>query len=176
MKLQASQREKILIIAAAVVFFVVVTAILWGPLLRSWRSASNQHNARRQQMKLVEETLAQQAEIETRYEQYRKTLASRSGSTAVPDALQKISALAARSGVNVRARTPQPQREQRGFTEVPIEYSLEASTETLVKFLYEVRVAQDLIDVTDLKIFPSPQKPETLRVEMRVVNLRVGQK
>lgn len=173
--IQPSQREKMLILTAAAVGFVAITALIWGPLLRSWRSTSLQYGQKKEQFKLVQETIAQQSMYEEQYKELHAAMAARQGSAAMPDVLQKVGDLFRNAGINVRSRTPQPERAQRGFTEVPIDYSVEATTESLVRFLYEVKIAQDLMDIPEMKITPAPGNPGTLRADLKVITLRSAQ-
>ena len=168
--IQRSQREKVLIIASAILLFVLVTYVTWGPLLRSWRTTWSQSEAKKQELVRVKTTVAKKPELDREYQKLAEAMAG--GPSLVPDVLVKVEALARSAGVNIINRRPQQPNNKGGFTEVPIECSMEATIDTLVKFLYDVKSAQDLLDIAELKITPTPQDPTKLRAEVRVVSLR----
>ncbi len=174
--IQTSQREKILIITAGVVLFVVVSFFIWKPVFRAWRLNSNLQVSKRSELELTKQTLAKEKEWSVAYEELLKTIGSKSGPQAVVDALQKVEQLASGAGVTVRTRNSGETKMRGGFTEVPVECSVEATTDAMVKFLYDIKVAQDLLDVAELKVTPTPANPSVLRCDLRIVALRSGTK
>ena len=174
MMIQASQREKVLIIATAGLLFVVVTFIVWRPMIRSWISTSTQQSLKTSELDRVHSTLARQQALERENQELIKSMNNPSGPSPVPDVLQKVELLARNNGVTIKSRTPQPPHDKGGFTEVAVECSMEASIDTLVKFLYDIKTAQDLLDIAELKISPTPASPGTLRADARIVSLRTS--
>jgi len=170
----STQREKALIIAVSIVAFVVVTFFIWKPLLAMWRQTSTEYASKQRQLELVKETLAKQPEIEKEFKELNSKMSNPNGVAPVSDVLQKVEQLARDSGITLRSRTPQPPRDKGGFTEVAVECSMDASIDSLVHFLYNVRTAQDLLDVTELKVTPKPANPSLLSADARLVSLRAG--
>ncbi|MSR64852.1 MAG: hypothetical protein EXS18_03625 [Verrucomicrobiae bacterium] len=176
MKIQPSQREKWLIITAGVVLFVVATLFIGKPLLATWRTTALQYQNKKQELELVHATLAKQPELEKKHQELIKQSNSPNRPSGVPEVLQRVGQIARDAGVTVRSENPQEPRDKGGFVEVAVEYSMEASIETLVSFLYKVRTAQDMLDVTELKVTPTPANALILRVEARVVSLSASGK
>ncbi len=170
-QIQTSQREKILIIATSVVLFVVVSFFLWKPLFLSWRNTSLLYDSKKLELANVRKTLAQEPEYRQKYKELSDRLKNPGGPTPVPDVLPKLEQFGRDAGVNFRSRTPQPPRDRGGFTEVAVECSMDASIDSLVQFLYQVKTAQELIDVTELKITPTPANASILRADARLVSL-----
>ena len=175
MKIQPSQREKLLTITAGVVLFIVLSFFIWKPLIATWRTTAQQYESKKLELENVHATLAKQPELEKKYIDLIKSNKT-SPPSEVPDVLQRVEQIARDAGVTVRSRNPQQPRDKGGFTEVAVEYSMEASIETLVSFLYSVRTAQDMLDVTELKVTPTPANASILRADVRLVSLRASGK
>jgi Tfp pilus assembly protein PilO len=172
--MQTSQREKFLIIVTSVVVFVVVSFFLWRSIIERWGALSRDHSTKKQDLVLVEATLAQKQEYETQYQELMTKMADQTGPSPVANVLQKVEQLAGDAGVTVRSRTPQQPKDRSGFVETPVDCSVDARIETLVKLLFSIRTAQDLLDVTELKITPTPADPAVLRADLRIVSLSLG--
>lgn len=177
MKIQPSQREKILIIATAGLLFVLVSVMIWKPLLRSWRATADQYRAKKQEFTLVQATIEHQPSYEKDYQKLIEALNNPNGPAAVPALGLKVEQLARDSGVTIRnSSTPQPPHDKEGFTEVAMDFSMDANLDSLVRLLFNIRTAQDLLDVKELKITPTPANAAILRADMRIVSLRAGGK
>lgn len=174
--IQPSQREKLLIITTGIVLFVVLSFFVGKPLINAWKETSAQYDSKKQERELVRATLERQPELEKKYDELVKKSNTANRPAAVPDVLQTLDQIAREAGVTVRSQTPEPPRDKGGFTEVAVNYSMDATIETLVKFLYSVRTAQDLLDVTELKVTQNPANPSILRTDVRLVSLRAGGK
>ena len=159
-------------IGLAVVLFVVVSFFIWKPVLRTWRLNSSLHVAKKSELALVQETLASEQDWRVEYEGLLKTIGNAKGPQAVVNALEKVDQIASGAGVIVKSRNSGQTRERGGFTEVPVEFAVEATTEAMVKFLYDIKVAQDLLDVAELKVTPTPANPAVLRCDLRIIALR----
>jgi len=170
---QTSQREKMQIIVAAVVVFVLVSFVIWRPLIRTWRQSSQQHVQKKQRLAIMEAALARQPEYEKKYEELLKTIHAEDSPSPVPNILAKVQQLATESGVTIRTQQPEAPKEKGGFVEAAVQCSADANIESLVRFLYGVKKAQDLLDVTELKITPTPANPSGLRADFRVASLSV---
>lgn len=172
--IQPSQREKFLIILAAGVLFVVVSFLIWRPIVRSWRDSSRRLAQAKQYLQSVEETLAKQPKLTEEFEDLVKVMEKAGGPSPVPNALQKVEQFANESSVVLRNRTVEQPRNRGGFTEVAVNCSAEAGLQSLVDFLIKIKTAQDLLDVIELKITPTPANPAVLRADVRISALSVS--
>ena len=84
------------------------------------------------------------------------------------DVLKKIEQVAAAAGARIEQQRPLTAVERDVYRELPVQSRIEATTDSLVKFLFALRTGSGFINVEQLQIAPKPDNPTILRCDILI--------
>lgn len=163
-----SQRDRIMVLLVALVC-VVLSLLILRPVIRKWREVSSTYALKKGELQQIQATLANEKELKKEYDDFIKAVKNPTGFTGVAAVRERVEQLRTDSGITIKSWTP-----REGPAEIAVDITTEARIESLVKFLYGVKTAPDLLDVTELKITPTPVDPAVLGGSVRVASLSVN--
>ena len=169
--MKLSQRERYLLYATILVGVILVSWLLLLPLVRSCRSLGDQRLALQQQLEQYEATVARKPLWQQEYEALRGNLGERTEQyEQMSEVLQKIEEVAKASGVNLTTRSGLSPKDRGVFVEFPASCRLEATTESLVRFLFALRTGSGFVSVQKLDITAQPKSNVlTCDIEIRAL-------
>jgi Tfp pilus assembly protein PilO len=158
------------------VLVITVTAIVLGinylvvvPLLRNWKETGMQLKSKQRVLDGMMTTLQQKEEWSKEYDELKKGL----GQQADPfhytsDVAKKIQQIATSSGVQINATRQMTEEDKGVYRVLPVQCTVEATTESLVKFLFALQTGAGFMSVEQLTLSPRPENPGILRCEIQV--------
>ncbi len=164
-----SKRERTLLIATVSVVVVGLNLFVVPPLVRSWESVSGSLRSQQRQLASYRSTVAQLPGWQADYGQLKEQLGQQIEQfNETSDVLKKIDEVGAAAGVMISGRRPLPVIERDVYRELPVQCRLEATTESLVKFLYALRTGAGFVNIEQLQISPRPDNPGILRCDILI--------
>jgi type IV pilus assembly protein PilO len=151
-----NKRERGLLIVTGCAVFATINYLWLVPQMRSWDDVQQTLQQRKAQVALMERALENfpqwQAEYAALRQQVRETSDVPASSTEV---LKKIEDIAAISGVVVSNRRPRAPIERDVYREFPVDCKVEATIESLTKFLFALQTSSGFMNVEQLSVTPS---------------------
>ena len=137
-----NKRERILLVTTIGALVVGVSYLLLSPLTKAWTSLRGQITAQRSELQMIRTTIAHAPGWRQQYDALRGSLGNASERFSSPtDVLKKVQEVGSRAGVAIINSSELRSVEKDVYRELPVKCTFEATTESLVKFLYE-RLAQ----------------------------------
>jgi len=163
---------------------ITITAVLLGinymlviPLVRSWGEVGNKLGDRQHELEGVKETIHRKAEWSKQYDELKQGLGQKAGAfQRTSDVLKKIEEVATGSGVQVTSRRPMLEENKGVYRVLPVQYAVEATTDSLVHFLFALQTGAGFMSDEQLQISPRPENPGILRcdVQLRALAAKAG--
>ena len=155
---------------------VTITAIVLGinylliiPLVRGWGETGTKLVTQQRQLKGVQETIQHKVEWRKEYDQLKEELGQRTERFQhSSDVVKKIQEVASSSGVQINATTQPPEEDKGVYRVLPVKCTIEATTESLVKFLFALQTGAGFMSVEQLSVAPRPENPGVLRCDIQV--------
>lgn len=164
-----NRREQILI---TVIAGIVVLGGTWGvgaSLAQRWRDTRNQVSTRRRELTAMRVAIGQKSQWQGEVERLRQGLGQQEQAlNQMSDLLKRIDEVGAASGIIISSRRPQPVAERGAYRELPLQCAFEATTESLVRFLYALQTGASVISVDQLQVAPRPDNSGILRGEIQL--------
>ncbi len=164
-----NQREQILI---SVIAGIVVIGGTWGVgavLAQRWRETRSQLSARRREVSSMQTAIGQKSQWQGEVERLRQGLGQQQQAlNQMSDLLKRIDEVGVASGLVISSRRPQPVAERGAYRELPLQCAFEATTESLVRFLYALQTGASVISVDQLQVAPRPDNSGLLRGEIQL--------
>jgi Tfp pilus assembly protein PilO len=164
-----NKRERVLLRATLGVLFIGANWLLVGPLYGRWADTRRDLLARRRELDAMKATIALAPQWQEEYDRLRGSFAQ---STArfnhTSEVLKKVEEVGQQAGVAFTARRPLPEGNTGAVRELPVSCSVEASTEALVRFLYNIQSASGFMSVEQLQVVPRPDNPSLLRCDVQI--------
>jgi Tfp pilus assembly protein PilO len=169
-----SKREQKLLTATVVILAVGASYAILAPLLKGWGRAGRSLTAQRRELGVMKSIVQRQPAWEEEYAQLRASLnQAPQRFNAASDVLKKIEEVGAGSGVIISARRSRKEEDRGVYMELPVDCTVEATTESLVRFLYALQTAAGFMRVEQLQVSPKPDNPALLRCDIQVRALSV---
>jgi Tfp pilus assembly protein PilO len=164
-----NKRERALLIATIAVALVVLNYLLisrlWGP----WQRGQQQLAARGRELAGMQAQIARQPQWQQENDTLRQSLGQGEQRFAQPsDVLKKIEEVGAAAGILISSRQPMLAVDKEIYRELPVKCSFDATTESLVKFLYGLQTGSGFINVEQLQVFPRTENPDILRCDIQI--------
>jgi len=160
----------ITVIVVGVNYFLVI------PLLRSWRDTGDRRKAQERELALVRATIQREPQWQKQYDELRQSLGQRTESfQKVSDVEKKIVEVAATAGVQMTSRRSLQEEDKGVYRVLPEQCALEASTESLVRFLFALQTGAGFMSIEQLQVSPRPENPGILRCDVQVRALATKQ-
>jgi Tfp pilus assembly protein PilO len=164
-----SKRERTLLVTTIAVLVIGVNLLLVAPLVRAWRTVTTAHVTEQRQLAGYRATVAQEPRWRAEYEQLRGQIGQQvTHFQQTSDVLKKIEEVGAAAGVVITARRPLPVVERDVYRELPVQCRLDATTDSLVKFLFALRTGSGFINIEQLQISPRPDNAAILRCDILI--------
>jgi Tfp pilus assembly protein PilO len=167
MKITKRERQLLVITITAIVlglnYFIIV------PLVRNWGETSSKLSRQRRELAGMKGIVAQKPQWQKEYDELKQSLGQRSERfDHVSDVMSKINQVAGSSGVIISVRRPMPEEDKGLYRVLPVQCSIEANTESLVKFLFALQTGAGFVSVEQLRVTPRPENPSILRCDIQV--------
>ncbi len=174
MKITKRERQLFAITITAVA--IVLNYMIVIPLVRSWRDTGARLKTEQQQLTVIRATIQHGPQWRKQYDELRQSLGSRTESfQQSSDVLKKIEEVASSSGVQVTSRRPMSEEDKGVYRVLPVQCAVEATTASLVKFLFALQTGAGFVSVEQLQISPRPENPGILRCDVQVRALAAKQ-
>ena len=174
--MKITKRERGLFAITITVIVIVINYMLVIPLLRSWHDMGASLKTQQQQLTVIEATIEHEPQWRKQYDELRQGLGQRTESfQQISDVLKKIEEVATGSGVQVTSRRPMLEEDKGVYRVLPVQCAIEASTDSLVKFLFALQTGAGFVSVEQLQISPRPENPGILRCDVQVRALAAKQ-
>ena len=169
-----SKREQKLLTVTVAILAIGASYAILSPLLKGWGRSGQVLIAQRRELAVMKSIVQRQPAWEVEYTQLRANLnqAAQRFNTA-SDVLKKIEEVGAGAGVIISARRSRKEEDRGVYLELPVDCTVEATTESLVRFLYALQTAAGFMRVEQLQVSPKPDNPALLRCDIQVRALSV---
>jgi Tfp pilus assembly protein PilO len=84
------------------------------------------------------------------------------------DVLKKIEEVATSSGVQITSRRTLMEEDKGVYRVLPVQCAVEATTDSLVKFLFALQTGAGFMSVEQLQVSPRPENTGILRCDIQV--------
>ena len=151
------RRERVLLVATASIVAVGGTYLAYRPLLQSYRQSGVTVQNQQRELARSRAIVRHLPEWERNYTELRARLGQQMESfQQMSDVLKKIEEVAAASGVIISTRKSMEERDRGAYRELPVQCRVEATTDSLVKFLFALRTGAGFVSVEKLDILSQP--------------------
>jgi Tfp pilus assembly protein PilO len=174
--MKVTKRERTLFGITVTVVAIVINYMLVIPLVRGWQDTGARLKSQQRQLAVMEATIQRGPEWGKQYNELRQSLGSRTENfQQITDVQKKIEEIRKSSGVQVTAITPMSPEDKGVYRVLPVRCAVEATTESLVKFLFALQTGAGFVSVEQLQISPRPENPGILRCDVQVRALAAKQ-
>lgn len=161
-----SKREQSLLIVTVAVVVAVVSWLLLLPLWRAWQRLGREQEVARREWEAYRATIAREPEWRAEYDKLREQLGQKIEQfEQTSDVLKKIEEVGAAAGVVISQRRELPKADRGVYRELPVQCRVEATTESLVKFLYALRTGSGFVSVEQLQVVTQSGNSSVLRCD-----------
>lgn len=167
--MKITKRERSLLAITITAIALGVNYLLILPLVRNWGETGGKLTRQRRELSSMKATIEHKSQWQKEYDELRQNLGQRSERfQQTSDVLKKIEQVASSSGVVVNSRRPMPEEDKGVYRVLPVQCTIEATTEPLVKFLFALQTGAGFVSVEQLNITPRPENPSILRCSIQV--------
>ena len=167
MKITKRERSLLAITITAIVLGINYVLIL--PLVRSWAETGRKLATQQRELAAMKAIIGRKPQWQKEYDELKRNLGQRSERFQRPsDVVKKIQEVASSSGVIVNSRREMPEEDRGIYRVLPVQCTLEATTEPLVKFLFALQTGAGFVSVEQLRISPKPENASILRCDIQV--------
>lgn len=161
--------EQMLIGATVALVALLGSYFLISSLAGRWQSIRRQVTTRERELTGIQATIQRKPEWERESKRLRDGLGSQQQRfEQMSDLLKRIDEVSTTTGVIVSARRPLPVVERGSYREFAVQYTFEATTESLVHFLHAIQTGATFIDVEQLQVAPRPDNLQILRGDIQL--------
>lgn len=170
--MKITPREKTFLWAAAATAFLLFNYLVVWDWIGSAVDRQKSLASLRSESFLEKETIARTSEWESEIKSL-KTVTKPGGSGADDtEWLRRLEEIGKKSGLSLSSQRPLPERKTAFGTETGVNYSIESSQESLVKFLFALQKDPASPQVSILQIMPDNPAIDKLRVEATILVTR----
>ena len=164
-----TKRERNLLVTTITAIVLGVNYFVLVPLLRNWRSAGQQLKTQQQQLTLMDATISHEAQWKKQYDELKQSVGQRAQSfQQSSDVGKKILEVAKSTGVQISSSRPMAEEDKGVYRVLPEQLSMEATTDSLVRFLFELQTAAGFVSVEQLQVTPRTENQGILRCDVQV--------
>jgi Tfp pilus assembly protein PilO len=158
------------------VLVITITAIVLGinyflvvPLLRNWKETGIQLKSKQRVLAGMQTTIQNRAGWQKEYDELKKGLGQQTEDFKyTSDVAKKIQQVASSCGVQINATRQMTEEDKGVYRVLPVQCTVEATTESLVKFLFALQTGAGFMSVEQLTLSPRPENPGILRCDIQV--------
>jgi hypothetical protein len=164
-----NKRERLLLVLTISVLVVGGTVFLVVPLIRRWNSVRGDLLNQRRELAAIQATLERAPQWKVDYQELQQRLGQRSEKfTTKVDVLKRIEEIAAANNVIISTRRELLEVDKGLYRELPVAFSFEATTESLVRFLYALQTGSGFMNVEQLQVGGRADNPAILRCDIQI--------
>ena len=146
-----------------------VNYLLILPLVRSWGETGRKLSRQQHELSTMKATIEHLPQWQKEYDELKRNLGQQSERFEhTSDVVKKIEQIRSSTGVVVNGVRQMPEEDKGVYRVLPVQYTIEATTEPLVKFLFALQTGAGLMSVEQLRITPRPENPSILRCDIQV--------
>lgn len=155
---------------------VVITAIALGinylliiPLIHTWHEDGIKLKSQQHVLAGMQSTIQHKEEWRKEYEELKRGLGQQTVQFQyTSDVVKKIQEVATSSGVQINATRQMAEEDKGVYRVLPVQCTVESTTESLVKFLFALQTGAGFMSVEQLTLSPRPENPGILRCEIQI--------
>jgi Tfp pilus assembly protein PilO len=164
-----TKRERNLLVTTVTVVILIVNVFVVRPLWQKWQVAGEQVKTQQRELDLMEATIAHEKQWQTQYDELKQSLGQRAESfQQSSDVGKKILDVAKTSGVQISSSRPMAEEDKGVYRVFPEQLAVEATTDSLVRFLFELQTAAGFMSVEQLQVAPRTENQSILRCDIQV--------
>jgi len=164
-----NKRERILLVTTIGSLVVGISYLLLSPMTRAWTSLRRDITTQQGELKIAQTTIALAPEWRQQYNALRGSLGNtRERFTSQTDVLKKVQEVGTPTGVLIMSSSELHSVERDVYRELPVKCTIEATTESLVKFLYVLQTGAGSMSIEQLQIAPRPDNSCILRCDIQI--------
>jgi Tfp pilus assembly protein PilO len=175
--MKITKRERGILVITVTAVVLVINYFLVVPLLRKWGETGMQLKSKQRVLDGMQTTIQHREEWRKEYDELKKGLGQQTeGFQYTSDVAKKIQQIATSSGVQVNATRQMTEEDKGVYRVLPVQCTVEATTESLVKFLFALQTGAGFMSVEQLTLSPRPENPGILRceIQVRALSTKVG--
>lgn len=174
--MKITKRERGLFAITITVVLIIINYMIVIPLVHGWHDTGASLKTQQQQLAVIEATIQHEPQWHTQYDELRQSLGQRTESfQKVSDVEKKILEVATAAGVQLTSKTSMAEEDRGVYRVLPERCSVEATTGSLVKFLFALQTGAGFMSVEQLQVSPRPENPGILRCDIQVRALAAKQ-
>ncbi|HUJ10430.1 MAG TPA: type II secretion system protein GspM [Verrucomicrobiae bacterium] len=167
--MKITNRERSLLVITIAAILLGLNYLLLFPLVHHWTETGNKLIRERREIAGMKSVIAQKKQWQQEYDELKRSLGQRSERFEhVSDVMSKINQVAGNSGVIISVRRPLPEEDKGLYRVLPVQCTIEANTESLVRFLFALQTGAGFVSVEQLRVSPRPENPTILRCDVQV--------
>jgi len=167
--MKITKRERGILVVTITAAVLVGSYFLAVPLLRNWRETGIQLKSKQRVLDGMLKTIQHKEGWRKEYDELKKGLGQQTeGFHYTSDVAKKIQEVASSSGVQINATRQMTEEDKGVYRVLPVQCTVEATTESLVKFLFALQTGAGFMSVEQLTLSPRPENPGILRCEIQV--------
>jgi len=174
--MKITKRERGILVITIVAIVLVINYVIVVPLLHNWAETGTQIKAKQRVLDGMRTTIQSKIGWQKEYDELSKGLGQQTEAFQyTSDVAKKIQQIATSSGVQVNATRQMTEEDKGVYRVLPVQCTVEATTESLVKFLFALQTGAGFMSVEQLTLAPRPENPGILRCEIQVRALAAKQ-
>ena len=167
--MKITKRERSLLAITITAIVLGLNYLLLVPLARSWTETGTKLGRQRREVAGMKGVIAQGPQWQKEYDELKQSLGQRTERFQRPsDVVKKVEQVAGTSGVIVSTRREMLQEDKGLYLVLPAQFTVEANTDSLVKFLFALQTGAGFVSVEQLRVSPRPENPSILRCDIQV--------
>jgi Tfp pilus assembly protein PilO len=167
--MKITKRERVLLGLTVTVITLGVNYVLVIPLLRSWRATGEKFATQQRELATIRATIQHEEQWRKEYDRLKQSLGAHTESfQETSDVLKKIEEVATGSGVQITSRRTLLEEDKGVYRVLPVQCAVEATTDSLVKFLFALQTGAGFMSVEQLQVSPRPENTGILRCDIQV--------
>jgi|YelNatPaOPRAMG01_1025707.scaffolds.fasta_scaffold05891_10 BMFP domain-containing protein YqiC len=164
-----NKRERNLLVATIAILVIGGGYFLLVPLVRAWQRVGADLRNQRRELAQIEATVERAPQWAVEYQELQQSLGQRSEKfTTKLDVMKRIEEIAAATGVVISTRRELLEVDKGLYRELPVAFTLEATTESLVRFLYALQTGSGFMNVEQLQVTGRADNPTILRCDIQI--------
>ena len=171
-----NKRERNLLIITITAVVLGLNYLVLAPMIRKWRTLGTELATKRREIEGMKATLTHRAEWQSSYDKLGQNLKASVAFDAPSDVLKKIEEVGGSAGILIQSRRMLRTESKEVYRELPVQCTFEATTESLVKFLFGVQTAAGFMTVETISITAKSDNSNILRCDTQVRALAASEK
>ena len=162
-------RERLLLTTTISAVALGINYLLILPLVRGWGETGRKLANEQRELVAIKATIQHIPQWRQEYDELKRSLGERSERfRQTSDVSRKIEEVASSSGVIVNSWHPMAEEDKGVYRVLPVQCSIEANIEPLVRFLFALQTGAGFVSVEQLRISPKPENASILRCDIQV--------